>query len=252
MTPPTTWFGTISWTPRNVFLNSEDIPLDSDIADVACTHLHVAILMKDGKLAIRRVDEEDGIPRILDSEESTILVTTSTSIFLCNQKGILKVMEEGEEKKRIPFPWPVKIVEAVGGHDHVIFRDSQGNLFSMGTGTRGELGVGLVRRIDEPVHIEQLAGIRISKVSCGGWHTVVLTEAGDAYTWGWNRYGQLGKNKASTEVYPVLIDPAEEFSVSEEDIDDVTTTEHTTTVTIGHAHFVMGSDDERINEFELK
>lgn len=63
--------------------------------------------------------------------------------------------------------------------------------------SRGELGVGLIRRVDEPVHIEQLVGIRIKKVACGGWHTVALTEGGDAYTWGWNRYGQLGKDKVN-------------------------------------------------------
>ncbi|PIC54176.1 hypothetical protein B9Z55_003539 [Caenorhabditis nigoni] len=270
-TQKSTWFGSVSFSSNHVTLNvsfptsSESFEFNDDVVDdVACTHLHVAILMSNGKkLEIRRIDDSGKEFRILDlpSESNPILLTTSKAIFVVRMKNektseILKILEDSEdvEFRNIDFPWPVKILEASGGHDFCVFRDSAGNLFSMGTGTRGELGVGLIRRLDEPVHIEHLAGIQISKIACGGWHTVALSNGGDVYVWGWNRYGQLGQNKSSTEMYPTLLDPSEDVDPSlspDENIDDVAATEYSTRVTVGSAHFSIGSDNERINDFEL-
>ncbi|EFO91032.1 hypothetical protein CRE_25825 [Caenorhabditis remanei] len=246
--------------------------MDSEVDDVTNTHLHVAILMSNGRhVAVRRIDDVGGKFKMLDfsnddveDSESPLLVSTSREVYLVvrpkiqkTSSEILKILKDSEgvtsEIQRIQFPWPVKIEEAVAGHDFVIFRDFGGNSFSMGTGTRGELGVGLIRRIDEPVHIEHLAGIRIQKVVCGGWHTVALADGGDVYVWGWNRYRQLGKDKSATEMYPVLLDPSEEFDEGSPDdvIDDIMATENTTQIKIGHTHFLMGSDDVAINEFMI-
>ncbi|CTQ86340.1 RCC1 domain-containing protein 1 [Caenorhabditis elegans] len=271
-----TWFGSISVDSCKITLifdapmtslASETIQLPDEVKHVACTHLHMAILMKHEKLAVRRLDDFEGNLTFLDlhTDLDVLLVATSREIYAVERSGtsseIVKILVDSvgiSPKKnnlanKIQFPWPVRIVEAAAGHDFLIFRDTTGNLFSMGTGTRGELGVGLIRRVDEPVHIEQLVGIRIKKVACGGWHTVALTEGGDAYTWGWNRYGQLGKDKGSTEVYPVLIDPEEE-KFGEENILDVACTEHNTQIVIktGHAPFVLGTNPTPpINEFHL-
>ena len=43
-----------------------------------------------------------------------------------------------------------------------------------------------------PAHIQSLAGIGISKVSCGANHSVVLSNSGQIYTFGSNAHGQLG------------------------------------------------------------
>ncbi|CAP33702.2 Protein CBG15383 [Caenorhabditis briggsae] len=265
-----TWFGSVSFASNHVNLDvfsptsSELLEFNDAIDDVACTHLHVAILMSNGKkLGIRRIDDYRREFRILElpESESSFLLTTSKAIYVVRMKNektseILKILENSEdvEIRNIDFPWPVKIMEARGGHDFCIFRDSAGNLFSMGTGTRGELGVGLIRRLDEPVHIEHLAGIQISKFACGGWHTVALSNGGDVYVWGWNRYGSLGQNQSSTEMYPTLLDPSEDVDQSlspDENIDDVAATEYSTRITVGSAHFSIGSDNEKINDFEL-
>lgn len=45
--------------------------------------------------------------------------------------------------------------------------------------------------VPQLVQAEALDGcVRI--VSCGARHTAVVTNNGDVWTWGWNRYGQLG------------------------------------------------------------
>jgi alpha-tubulin suppressor-like RCC1 family protein len=35
-------------------------------------------------------------------------------------------------------------------------------------------------------------GIRITEMMCGYYHTVVLSDTGSCYSWGYNYYGQLG------------------------------------------------------------
>lgn len=32
----------------------------------------------------------------------------------------------------------------------------------------------------------------MAAVACGAWHSLALSRSGDAYGWGWNRWGQLG------------------------------------------------------------
>uniref|UniRef100_A0A8R1DXP3 RCC1 domain-containing protein 1 n=2 Tax=Caenorhabditis japonica TaxID=281687 RepID=A0A8R1DXP3_CAEJA len=276
-----TWFGWISFEGHRVALyfstpsQSDDIiELDDEVVHVTCTHLHVGILLKNGRVGVRRIDDLDGKVEMLNMEEAgvenRILVSTSRQMFVVlvhkGRSEVLRILDDAvgienlkdKLKHRIAFPWPVKIEQAAAGHDFLIYRDSTGNLFSMGTGTRGELGVGLVRHLDEPVHIEQLAGIRISKVVCGGWHTVALTAAGDVYTWGWNRNGQLGKDKMITEVYPILIDPLEEFNCPEENVDDIEATENSSTIIVKSTDskneitkYMLGSDTVPINGFHL-
>ncbi len=32
---------------------------------------------------------------------------------------------------------------------------------------------------------------RVVMIPCGYWHSIVLTECGHVYSWGWNGFGQL-------------------------------------------------------------
>ena len=47
--------------------------------------------------------------------------------------------------------------------------------------------------------VEQLLGNKIVDVSCGGNHTIVVSDIGDAYTWGEGRYGALGVPDTETD-----------------------------------------------------
>jgi len=56
----------------------------------------------------------------------------------------------------------------------------------------GQLGHGDTFMRTVPLMIKSLAGVKITQVSCGDWHTAALSESGDLYTWGQNTNGRLG------------------------------------------------------------
>lgn len=93
---------------------------------------------------------------------------------------------------------------------------------------RLQLGHGDVSILDVPTEVEALAGIKISKISAGGWHSLALSEFGDLYAWGWNDTGQLGikesSNNESLQSYaiPTLVDIFDENGITvNSDIKDI-------------------------------
>ncbi|CAK5076423.1 unnamed protein product [Meloidogyne enterolobii] len=86
--------------------------------------------------------------------------------------------------------------ELTAGNDHLALFNPLGHVYTLGTGTRGELGHGCIEQGQwtEPKIISDLAdaGIHVTDLSSSLWHNIALTDEGDIYGWGWNGYGQLG------------------------------------------------------------
>ncbi|KAI4503725.1 hypothetical protein M0802_001128 [Mischocyttarus mexicanus] len=100
----------------------------------------------------------------------------------------------------VEMPEEVKFVDFACGFDHTILLAKNGDVYSMGMGTRGQLGHGDLEDCDEPQLIEALAGLNVVQVSAAGWHNAVVTDQGDLYTWGWNVNGELGIPNGDTKV----------------------------------------------------
>eukprot|EP00611_Tribonema_gayanum_P030690 TRINITY_DN860_c0_g1_i3.p2 TRINITY_DN860_c0_g1~~TRINITY_DN860_c0_g1_i3.p2 ORF type:complete len:329 (-),score=83.73 TRINITY_DN860_c0_g1_i3:229-1215(-) len=87
---------------------------------------------------------------------------------------------------------------------NVIVQLSAGGVYCWGRADSGQLGIGYawVHETDEsmmgmewPQFVSALSGKRAVDVACGGFHTVVVMEAGEVYTWGKEDHGQLGCSK---------------------------------------------------------
>nr|XP_045615397.1 RCC1 domain-containing protein RUG3, mitochondrial-like [Procambarus clarkii]XP_045615398.1 RCC1 domain-containing protein RUG3, mitochondrial-like [Procambarus clarkii]XP_045615399.1 RCC1 domain-containing protein RUG3, mitochondrial-like [Procambarus clarkii]XP_045615400.1 RCC1 domain-containing protein RUG3, mitochondrial-like [Procambarus clarkii]XP_045615401.1 RCC1 domain-containing protein RUG3, mitochondrial-like [Procambarus clarkii] len=92
----------------------------------------------------------------------------------------------------IPMGLGLKITEVAVGKEHSMALTASGDVLTWGGGMRGQLGNGEVCQTHKPELVEHLQGITISSIACGGWHSVALSNSGDAYVWGWNESGQLG------------------------------------------------------------
>jgi len=76
---------------------------------------------------------------------------------------------------------------------HNIISKSNGDVYTWGYNLFGQLGIGNNESSSIiPVEVELLHGKIITQVAMGGGHTIALDASGVVYTWGYNRYGELG------------------------------------------------------------
>ncbi|KAH8284385.1 hypothetical protein KR018_011116 [Drosophila ironensis] len=78
------------------------------------------------------------------------------------------------------------------GHEHAVLLNANGDVYTWGNGLRGQLGASVLRTEETPRLLEALAGIKITQIAAGGWHSAAISAFGDLYTWGLNCSGQLG------------------------------------------------------------
>jgi alpha-tubulin suppressor-like RCC1 family protein len=88
--------------------------------------------------------------------------------------------------------------EVACGESHSLILLQSGELLSCGSNAQGALGHNSVdskKRCKKPMPIEQVSGLEIDKIACGNRHNLLLTAKGEVYSWGCNKYGQLGHKK---------------------------------------------------------
>ncbi|VDL80909.1 unnamed protein product [Nippostrongylus brasiliensis] len=158
-----------------------------------------------------------GWPNLREPSSDVILTSTLTTIYLVTtENGVSRVTrlfnEDDCARKRViscsvvQNPDDVRIVAATSGYDHSLFLTEKGAVHALGTGSRGELGIGLAPRVTELTELEALEGVRVRRIVAAGWHSGALTAEGDVYLWGWNHRGQLGQEKEAIELYPSPLD----------------------------------------------
>jgi alpha-tubulin suppressor-like RCC1 family protein len=91
-----------------------------------------------------------------------------------------------------------------GGYFTIGLRIDGGAAYGWGANAAGQLGVGDAAARGSPTLV--IGGItNWSQVSAGHKHTLGRTSTGIAYAWGYNNFGELGDNTASTRSSPVTI-----------------------------------------------
>lgn len=109
---------------------------------------------------------------------------------LCEDAGIECPEDVAWDEEEIPL-------DVVGGYGTCFVISKSGNLFSFGIGRYGVLGHGNDETWQIPRQVMSLERVRVKKVACGKSHTACITYNGKAYTWGKNRFGQLGRDTFS-------------------------------------------------------
>lgn len=85
---------------------------------------------------------------------------------------------------------------AIGSIGFVVTATANGEIYTWGYGGSGNLGNGSTSNVFMPAAITaNFGGNRILRISCGSTHTLLLTEAGQVFSWGAHSNGQLGNDK---------------------------------------------------------
>lgn len=94
--------------------------------------------------------------------------------------------------------------QAACGSTHTLLV-AKNEVYAFGGNKEGQLGDGTTKDRFEPVKITKgFNNEKIIAVSCGGFHSAVLTES-NIYTFGFNQYGQLGDTTTKNRHHPTII-----------------------------------------------
>ena len=101
----------------------------------------------------------------------------------------------------------VKISDIAAGGWHSVAISDEGRVYVWGRGEYGRLGLGDKTGASRlrPTLMESLKGMRIVEASCGGTHTVVVTDDGRVFTWGRGSFGRLGTATERNHYSPVEV-----------------------------------------------
>eukprot|EP01112_Ceratiomyxa_fruticulosa_P017501 TRINITY_DN5460_c0_g1_i2.p1 TRINITY_DN5460_c0_g1~~TRINITY_DN5460_c0_g1_i2.p1 ORF type:complete len:779 (-),score=140.16 TRINITY_DN5460_c0_g1_i2:91-2427(-) len=103
---------------------------------------------------------------------------------------------------RVSHLQEIRVTAGSVGLAHAALVSDTGHLYTFGKGKYGRLGNGYESNNNYPMKVSGvLKKKRVVKVSCGAFHTAVVTSNGELYTFGRNDSGQLGvvwKNTPST------------------------------------------------------
>ncbi|XP_026166477.1 probable E3 ubiquitin-protein ligase HERC3 isoform X2 [Mastacembelus armatus] len=85
-----------------------------------------------------------------------------------------------------------KTIHVSCGKDHTTILTKDGVVFTFGSGQYGQLGHNSFRDELRPRIVAELWGAKVTKIACGRYHTLVLTDSNRVYSFGHGEQGQLG------------------------------------------------------------
>ncbi len=94
------------------------------------------------------------------------------------------------------------------GFLHSVVLASDGNLYTWGENSDGQLGNGANTQNNVPVAVDMsgvLAGKTLTDLDAGYFHNLVQDSDGNLYTWGKNEHGQLGNASNTSSNVPVAV-----------------------------------------------
>jgi alpha-tubulin suppressor-like RCC1 family protein len=97
-----------------------------------------------------------------------------------------------------------QIIDFTNGFYHCIARNISGKVYCWGRNGWGLLGIG--SQYDsyyKPILNQYLNNEFVTDISCGAFHSLVLTNCGEVYAWGVNRWGQIGNGCNRDQSKPI-------------------------------------------------
>jgi alpha-tubulin suppressor-like RCC1 family protein len=115
----------------------------------------------------------------------------------CNSDQLIPIKVKGFQNER------VVMISCGWGHSMAL---TERHVYSWGRNDYGQLGIGNTLNSNEPKFVavidENKCNVFIEKISCGLFHSLLLSSDGYIYAFGNNYYGELGNQKEGNELSP--------------------------------------------------
>lgn len=96
-----------------------------------------------------------------------------------------------------------KVIDiAAGAGPHVLVLTQEGEVYSWGHNSYMQLGNGGSSPGLTPTILSRNLNRKVVAISCGSHHSMVLTDDGEVYAWGYNNCGQIGSGSTSNQTTP--------------------------------------------------
>jgi len=129
------------------------------------------------------------------------------ALFMCgtgeSHKLGLSDHRDRETPTRVAALEGVPIAHVACGKYHTVALSTDGDVYAWGLESSGQLGLGSYRtKAQSPTKVDALSGLGVTQLSCGMYHTLALTAAGEVYSCGFggsflNGAGGLGSGSRS-------------------------------------------------------
>jgi len=119
--------------------------------------------------------------------------------------------------QKVKYDKQVAFLQVSSGDHHSLATDARGNLYAWGQNFSRQLGL-YTKKLEDMQELRPISTVEellfgprlvpfslkrpVQKVACGGDFTVVLTKAGDVWTWGAGECGQLGTGRCTYRELP--------------------------------------------------
>ncbi|XP_061191320.1 probable E3 ubiquitin-protein ligase HERC4 [Saccostrea echinata] len=176
----------------------------------------------DGQLSIGATDEGNvlspkeipslqklEIKEIACGEKHTLIVTKGGELYSCgsNEHGELGHSKPRSKAELVTSLSSMHVTQAKAGSGYSVVITTAGEVFSWGRNDTGQLGRGKLSNEEQrkPKLIKTLAVYTVVQISCGSSHCLALTDDGRLFSWGCNKYGQLGLGTSNSHDTPQQI-----------------------------------------------
>ncbi|XP_031386475.1 ultraviolet-B receptor UVR8 [Punica granatum] len=144
-------------------------------------------------------------------------ITELAALDMCQKRAIfrpMKASERQELKERCGGSWKLVLSfllageaccrreksQAIAGPGHSIAVTSKGAVYTFGSNSSGQLGHGNTEEESRPRLIRSLQGIRIIQAAAGAGRTMLISDAGQVYTFGKDSFGEAEYGAQGSEL----------------------------------------------------
>ncbi|XP_041283148.1 probable E3 ubiquitin-protein ligase HERC4 isoform X1 [Pyrgilauda ruficollis] len=143
----------------------------------------------------------------------TVFVLDDGTVYTCgcNDLGQLGHEKARKRPEHVGALDAQNIVAVSCGEAHTLALNDKGQVYAWGLATDGQLGLpGTEECVRVPRNIKSLSEIQIVQVACGYYHSLALSKGSEVFSWGQNKYGQLGlgyeyKKQTSPQIIKSLL-----------------------------------------------